>query len=445
MVGTLTGTPPVTTGTSGVRTSATASDSVNSVTVAWRWLPTLPELTGSLVLSPTSINLGQEVTATLTVENVGYAPAGTFKTIVPIANAVTAPTLVSQSTGTTGMVGTSEIDCTTTSLAAAAVAQVVVTYEPSTGPSLTLTGTIDASDQVQQITRAGDSLTSNTVTIAGLPELTGTLVLSPTSMSLGQYVTATLTIENVGSGPASSFETVVPIVNPYTPETLVSLSTGTSCIPYDSELDCTTTSLAAAAMAQVVISYEPSTGPSLTLTGTIDAYDQVPQTTRAGDSLTSNTVTIAGTGADLSVVAANVASTPQGSNLLRTLTVTNSGDTPAYNVVVQDWSGWFPLVPTGVPRPASPSIGPLARAQRSWPAPAAHWGGRPGTPRRASRSPSRSRLLERPPPTPTPSRSQRPHRRAPAPVAPPRWWSPSRLAPSVPPSLCLRPPRPVTP
>jgi len=166
-------------------------------------------------------------------------------------------------------------------------------------------------------------------------------------MYLGQYVTGTLTIANVGYATAGTFETVVPIVNPNTAETLVSQSTGTSCIPYDSELDCYTTSLAPGATAQVVFSYEPSTGPSLTLAGTVDAYDQVPQITRAGDTLTSNTVAIAGTGANLSVVAANVASTPQGSNLDRTITVTNSGDTPAYNVVVQDWSSWFPLVPTG--------------------------------------------------------------------------------------------------
>jgi hypothetical protein len=166
-------------------------------------------------------------------------------------------------------------------------------------------------------------------------------------MYLGQYVTGTLTVTNVGYATAGSFETTVPIVNPYSPETVVGGSPGVSCIPYDSELDCTVSSLAAGATAQVEFSYEPSTGPSLTLAGTLDSYDQVPQISRAGDTVTSNTVAINGAGADLAVVAANVASLPQGSNLVRTLTVTNSGDTPAYNVEVQDWSGWFPLVPTG--------------------------------------------------------------------------------------------------
>jgi hypothetical protein len=173
-------------------------------------------------------------------------------------------------------------------------------------------------------------------------------------MYLGQYVTGTLTIANVGYATAGTFETVVPIVNAYTAETLISQTTGTSCIPYDSELDCYSTSLAPGATARVLFSYEPRIGPSLTLRGTIDAYDQVHQITRAGDALTSNTIAIAGTGAKLSVVAANLARTPQGSNLVRTLTVTNSGDTPAYNVVVQDWSGWFPLVPTASPSTCAP-------------------------------------------------------------------------------------------
>jgi hypothetical protein len=220
VVGTLTGTPPATTGSSGVSISATVRDTVNTVTVAWHWLPTLAELTGTLDLTPSSMYLGQYVTATLTIANAGYAPAGTF-------------------------------------------------------------------------------------------------------------------------------ESIVPIVNPATPETLISQSANTSCIPYDSELDCYTAALARGAKAEVVISYEPGSGPSLTLTGSLDAFDQVPQVTRAGDTLTSNTVAIAGTGADLSVVATNAASTPQGSNLARTITVTDTGDTPAYNVVVQDWSRWFPLVPTG--------------------------------------------------------------------------------------------------
>jgi hypothetical protein len=59
-----------------VSTSATVSDSVNSVTVTWSWLPTLAELTGTLQLSPASMYLGQYVTATVTIANVGYATAG---------------------------------------------------------------------------------------------------------------------------------------------------------------------------------------------------------------------------------------------------------------------------------------------------------------------------------------------------------------------------------
>jgi hypothetical protein len=223
----------------------------------------------------------------------------------------------------------------------------------------TLTGTprgTTGPSGVSTSARVSDSVNSVTVTwrwLPTLPNLTGTLHLSPDSMYLGQYVTGTLTIGNVGYAAAGAFETVVPIVRPYTAETLVSQTIGTSCIPYYTELDCYTTSLAPSAAVKVLFTYEPNTGPSLTLTGTVDAYNQVTQITRAGDALASNTV-LAGTGANLNVVATNVASTPQGSNLVRTITVANSGNTPAYTVVIQDWSGWFPLVPTGSPSTCAP-------------------------------------------------------------------------------------------
>ena len=91
----------------------------------------------------------------------------------------------------------------------------------------------------------------------------------------------------------------------------------------------------------MVWSFQPQSGPSAQVTATADVQNIVAQSSRAGDVATSNTVSVTGTGAVLTVISANVATTPQGSNVTRTLTVTNSGDTPAFGTVVADWSGWF--------------------------------------------------------------------------------------------------------
>ena len=105
--------------------------------------------------------------------------------------------------------------------------------------------------------------------------------------------------------------------------------------------------LAPGATNTVVWSYEPASGPSAQLTSTADTADQVPQSSRAGDVATSNLVTVLGTGARLAVSASNPNPLSQGSNFERTVTVTNAGDTPAYNTAIYDWTySNFPYLST---------------------------------------------------------------------------------------------------
>ncbi len=172
------------------------------------------------------------------------------------------------------------------------------------------------------------------------------MALSPSSIELGQSITGTLTIQNIGAGTSAAFITVVPMPATGAPESLVSQPPGVSCIPYDSQLDCYSPPMAPGSSTQVVFSFEPASGPSVQLTATFDAYGQVLDSNLANSVVTSNVVSVLGTGARLSVTASNVSSTPQGSNLDRTLTVSNTGDTPAYNSSVGDWSGYFPYVST---------------------------------------------------------------------------------------------------
>jgi hypothetical protein len=105
--------------------------------------------------------------------------------------------------------------------------------------------------------------------------------------------------------------------------------------------------LAPGATIEVAWSFEPDSGPSAQVTSTADASGQVVQSSRAGDVATSNSVTVLGTGARLTVSASNPDPLAQGSNFERTITVTNSGDTPAYDTTVDDWTlSNFPYLAT---------------------------------------------------------------------------------------------------
>ena len=188
--------------------------------------------------------------------------------------------------------------------------------------------------------------TTNAVTVnfqwsASLAALVTSVALSPSTIQLGQYITGTLTVTNTGTGAAGPFVTDVPLPSSLDHETVVSEPSGTICTPFDGLLQCPMPGLAPGASIAVVWSFQPHAGPSAQVTATADVQNAIAQTSRVGDVATSNTVAVTGTGAVLTVTSSNDATTPQGSNFSRILTVNNSGDTPSFGTVVADWSGWF--------------------------------------------------------------------------------------------------------
>jgi hypothetical protein len=192
---------------------------------------------------------------------------------------------------------------------------------------------------------------TNAVTVtltwaASLPTLQTSITLGPPAIELGQSVTGTLTVADSGYGSASTFLTYVPLPSTSDPEQLVSETAGTQCVPYYGILQCWMPGLAPGASITVVFAFQPQAGPSAQVTATADVQGTLVQGSRSGDVATSNTVSVTGTGAALSVTSSNAATVPQGSNWQRTLTVTNTGDTPALDTVVQDWSGWFDYLGT---------------------------------------------------------------------------------------------------
>ena len=98
-VGTLTATAPSDTG-SGLSTSVTVVGTTNASTVNFQWSASLPALVTSVSLNPSSIQLGQYITGTLTVINTGSAAAGPFVTDVPLPSSGDPETVVSEPAGT---------------------------------------------------------------------------------------------------------------------------------------------------------------------------------------------------------------------------------------------------------------------------------------------------------------------------------------------------------
>ncbi|HEV3310685.1 MAG TPA: CARDB domain-containing protein [Chloroflexota bacterium] len=176
-----------------------------------------------------------------------------------------------------------------------------------------------------------------------LPDLVGSLTLSPSSIELGNAATGVLTIANQGGATATPFTTVIPMK---TPATLISQPPGAICIPYYSELDCYLPGLGTSASAGITFSYTPRSGPTASLSGTVDAYNNVLESNKNNNTFSSNAITIVGTGADLSLSFDEPASVNQGTELVRGVIITNKGDTPAQNVTFTDNSGWFPYFRT---------------------------------------------------------------------------------------------------
>ena len=286
------------------------------------------------------ITPGQSGTSMITVTNTGTKGQAKTKITVQL------PALVSGQPMVT-LTAAAGVSCVTKTLAPfatvckvgriAAGASAAIGTLTATAPSDTGAGLSTA----VTVTGSSNAVTVNFSWSASLATLVTSVSINPSTIQLGQYITGTLTVTNTGIGAAGVFVTDVALPSPFDHETVVSEPSGTICTPFDGLLQCPMPGLAPGASIVVVWSFQPHAGPSAQVTATADVQNAIAQSSRVGDVATSNTVAVTGTGAVLTVSSSNVATTPQGSNFSRTLTVTNSGDTPSFGTLVEDWSGWF--------------------------------------------------------------------------------------------------------
>ena len=303
-----------------------------------------PKVTISATQPPAGLLPGESASSTITLMN------GTTHNYGPTKVTITLPAAVA-GTPTVALAPASGVLCTPEKTAPRVrVCKVGVIGPAGTATVATLTGTPPAAIGSGVSTSVKVVGPANTVNVRwqwGLPELVTAVTLSPSTIELGQSITGTLTVTDAGNGAATAFIADTPLPLVAGPDTLISETPGSDCIPYDSELWCALPGLAPKATITIVWSFEPESGPSAQVTSTADSSDQVVQSSRAGDIATSNVVSVLGTGARLTVSATNPDPLPQGSNFDRTITVTNTGDTPAYNTTVDDYTfSTFPYLGT---------------------------------------------------------------------------------------------------
>jgi virginiamycin B lyase len=237
--------------------------------------PTAPDLslTGS---APTSITLGQSVTYTLTLTNdgTGGATGVTLTDTLP-----SGATFVSATGGVTPVGGV--LTFSIGSLVSGGNATVTVVVTPTAAGSLTDTATarMDQTDP----TPADNSLTLPTTVVVPDLALSGD---APTSVTLGQNVTYTLTVANNGAGTANGATLTDTL-----PAGVTFVSATGGVTPVNDVLTFALGSLAAGASTSVTIVVTPTAAGTLSNRATITASQTDP--TPADNSVARTTTVTA--------------------------------------------------------------------------------------------------------------------------------------------------------
>ncbi|HVO19754.1 MAG TPA: IPT/TIG domain-containing protein [Anaeromyxobacter sp.] len=260
-------------------------------------------LSASLSATPTTISVGQTTSVTLTLNNTGQASAQVTK-VTPSSStgAATCPTVPTQTLPVTIAGGTSTTltwTCTgasggTPSLGAS------VSYDDENNPATTLTATP----------------TALPVTVQSAALLSASLAAAPTTLSVGQTTSVTLTLTNNGGASAQ-----VTKVTPSSSTGAATCPTGpTQTLPVtiaaggSTPLTWTCTGASAGSPnLGASVSYDDVNDPSTTLTATPAV---LPVTVLSAPSLTAS-------------VATDRSQVDSGQGIIVTLTVNNSGGTAA--------------------------------------------------------------------------------------------------------------------
>jgi uncharacterized repeat protein (TIGR01451 family) len=298
------------------------------------------------VATPSTVNAGNNITYTEAITNNGPATATglSFTEATPTGTtftSVSAPAGWSCTTPAVGVAGT--INCTAASLAASAVANILLVVNV---PANTAGGAIITASSTVTTTSSDPNPANNTNIMVSTPvndacDLSVTNSGTPSPVTAGNNITYTQTITNTGPGNcnAGNFTEATPANTTFVSLAAVNSGGGTWSCPNVAPVACTSATVVPGATATITAIYKVTAG---TAAGTLITDTDSATTTSDDTSGVDNTATVqiavaSGTQADLSVTNSGTPNPVNaGSNITYTQSVTNAGPAAATTVVFSD-------------------------------------------------------------------------------------------------------------
>ncbi|MFZ5863100.1 MAG: DUF11 domain-containing protein [Nitrospirota bacterium] len=341
-------TPTVANPTLSNTASATASESDpvsgnNSATTS----TTVNGLSADLALnktdSPDPVLVGQNLTYTITVTNLGPNSATSVTVSDPLP---VGATWVSSTPSQGSCSGTSTVTCSLGILGNGASATVTIVVTPTV--SGTLNNTASVTSAVSDPVPGNNSMSAST-TVTAQADVSITKTDAPDPVLVGQNLTYTITVTNNGPNSATNVVMTDPLP---AGATFVSSSTTQGSCTGTTTVSCTLGTLINGASATVTIVVTPTAAGTLSNTASVTANETDPNTANNSAPGTT-TVNAPANQADLSITKTD-SPDPVSVNgtLTYSITVTNNGPANAAAVTVTD------TLPAGVTfTSATPSQG----------------------------------------------------------------------------------------
>jgi uncharacterized repeat protein (TIGR01451 family) len=349
-------------------------DGKNSLTICWSWqgwmnlfdfnlygdpsltleAPVKPaSLVSSISANPSQVSSGQQITVVMSVQNSGGAQA----------NNVTPIPLTVNATGTASATFLSGPNPASTNIPAGSSQNFIWTYIANSGLNggkISFKGNATGTDANSGNPVSSAITTSNTVTVQVPASINANLTINLSIVSGGQNIKVNMIVSNTGQATASNV----------TPSALAVSTIGTASATYDNGPTPGSASILGGSSQMfewIYICNSGANGGTVTFSGNATGSDA-----NSGNLITSNTasatVTVQTPARLVSLIEATPTVVKPGEMITVTMTVQNTGQAGAVNVIPSALTatGTGTVTPTSGPIPVSTNIPGLSSQVFTW-------------------------------------------------------------------------------